>query len=97
MSEQPWTIDSIAHALPHPVTRQRFLSEINLAPVDELQTVVDKWITFVERWESGRERNEQLRDHFTTHGHLPADYEATLVDVTDQVLAEAERIRQGAA
>lgn len=97
MSDTPWTIDSIAHALPHPVTRMKFLGEINLAPVDQLQAVVDKWIAFVERWEAGRDHAERLRDYFTEHGHLPPEYEATLVDVTDRVLADAERIRQGAA
>ena len=97
MSEQSWTIDSIAHALPHPVTRQKFLAEINLAPVDQLQNVVDKWITFVERWAAGRDHAERLRDYFTEHGHLPPEYEATLIDVTDKILEDAERIRRGAA
>ena len=99
MSEQsqPWTIDSIAHALPHAVTRQKFLSEVNLIPVDQIQAVIDKWVSFLDRWEAGRERAEQLREYFTEHGHLPPEYEATLVDVTDKVLADAERIRQGAA
>lgn len=97
MSETPWTIDSIAHALPHPVTRQKFLSEINLAPVDQLQAVIDKWVAFIDRWEASRAHAERLRDYYTEHGHLPPEYEATLIDVTDQVLADAERIRQGAA
>ena len=97
MSETRWTIDTIAHALPHPVTRQKFLTEINLAPVDQLQTVVDKWIAFVERWNAGRDHAEKLRDYFTEHGHLPPEYEATLVDVTEKVLEDAERIRRGAA
>lgn len=97
MSETPWTLDSIAHALPHPVTRQKFLSEINLAPVDQLPSVVDKWVAIIDRWESGRERVDRLRAYFTEHGHLPADYEASLIDVTDRVLQEAERIRRGAA
>ncbi|MEV8548352.1 hypothetical protein AB0L04_00655 [Streptomyces glaucescens] len=97
MREQTWTIDSIAHALPHPVTRQKFLAEVNLAPVDQLPTVVDKWVRFVEQWEAGRDHVERLRDHFKEHGHLPATYEATLVDVTDQILEDAERIRRGAA
>jgi len=93
-----WTIDSIAHALPHPVTRQKFLSEINLAPVDQLPTVIDKWVAFIDRWNAGRDHAERLRDYFTEHGHLPPEYEATLIDVTDRVLEEAERIRsRGAA
>ncbi|MFD8142461.1 hypothetical protein [Streptomyces sp. NPDC059708] len=97
MSETPWSIDSIAHALPHPVTRQKFLTEVNLAPVDQLQAVIDKWVRFVTEWEAGRARNEQLRDYFKVHGHLPADYEATLIDVTDRIQADAERARRGAA
>jgi hypothetical protein len=98
VSETPWTIDSIAHALPHPAVRMRFLSEINLAPVDQLQAVTDKWVGFVERWEADRPRLEALRAYAVEHGgELPPEYEATLVDVTDKVLAEAERIRRGAA
>lgn len=97
MSETPWTIDSIAHALPHPVTRQKFLTEVNLAPVDQLQVVIDKWVRFVTEWEAGRPRVEELRAYFKEHGHLPADYEATLVDVTDRIQADADRARRGAA
>lgn len=97
MSEQTWTIDAIAHALPHPVTRQKFLAEINLAPVDQLQTVVDKWVRFIDQWEAGCDHAEQLRDYFKEHGTLPTAYEATLIDVTDKILEDAERIRRGAA
>lgn len=97
MSNEPWTIDSIAHALPHPVTRQKFLSEINLAPVDRLPDVIAKWVRFVEDWEAGRPRIEQLRDYVTANGHLPPEYEATLVDVTEQIQADAQRSHRGAA
>ena len=75
MSEQPWTIDSIAHALPHPAVRMQFLSEINLAPVDQLQGVIDKWITIVGDWEAGRPRIETLRDYAVAHGgELPPEF-----------------------
>ena len=98
MSETPWTIDTIAHALPHPTVRMRFLTEVNLAPVDQLQTVIDKWIDFVDRWEAGRPRLEALRAYAAEHdGELPPEYEATLVDVTDKVLAEADAIRRRGA
>lgn len=97
MSETPWTIDSIGHAIPHPVTRQKFLTEINLAPVDQLEAVIDKWVRFVTEWEAGRPRLEELRTYYTEHGHLPADYEATLIDVTDRIQTDAERARRGAA
>ncbi|MFK0142631.1 hypothetical protein [Streptomyces murinus] len=97
MSDQSWTIDTIAHALPHPITRQNFLAEINLAPVDQLPTVIGKWVRFAEQWDAGSDHVEQLRDHFREHRQLPADYVATLVDVTEKVLEDAERIRRGAA
>ncbi|GAA3384433.1 hypothetical protein [Streptomyces racemochromogenes] len=97
MSDTPWTIDSIAHALPHPVIRQKFLGEVNLAPVDQLQAVIDKWVRFVTEWEAGRPRIEELRDYFIKHGHLPPEYEATLIDVTDRIQTDAERARRGAA
>lgn len=97
MSEQPWTIDAIAHALPHPATRMQFLTEVNLAPVDQLPDVITKWVQFIQRWEAGRPHAEQLRAHLRDHGQLPADYQAACLDVTDQVLADADRARRGAA
>jgi hypothetical protein len=75
VSETPWTIDSIAHALPHPAVRMRFLSEINLAPVDQLQGVIDKWITVIDDWEAGRPRIEALREYALAHGgELPSEF-----------------------
>lgn len=75
MSEQQWTIDSIAHALPHPVTRQKFLAEINLAPVDELPAVIDKWVTLVERLEASKPALDKILQFAQTHnGELPPQY-----------------------
>ncbi|MEU9576081.1 hypothetical protein [Streptomyces chilikensis] len=97
MSEQPWTIDSIAHALPHPVTRQKFLTETNLTPVDQLPTVLARWVRFIEQWESGREHAEHLRDHFREFGRLPAEYAATVIDMNDQLQEDAQPPHRGAA
>ena len=75
MSEQPWTIDSIAHALPHPVTRQKFLAEINLAPVDELPDVIGKWVSLVERLAASKPALERVLHFAQTHnGELPPQY-----------------------
>ena len=75
MSEQQWTIDSIAHALPHPVTRQKFFAEINLAPVDQLPGVIGKWVSLVERLEGSKSALERVL-HFAQshHGELPPQY-----------------------
>ncbi len=96
MPSEPWTIDSIAHALPHPVTRQKFLAEINLAPVDQLPALLQRWIRVAQEWADAGPRIQALRDHYKQHGTLPADYEAALVDVTDELQKQAGHAR-GAA
>lgn len=75
MSEQTWTIDLIAHALPHPLTRQKFLSEINLAPVEQLPEVVARWVRLVERLDASRPALERVLQFAQTHhGELPHQY-----------------------
>ncbi|MEU1628587.1 hypothetical protein ABZ746_25390 [Streptomyces sp. NPDC020096] len=89
MSSEPWTIDSIAHALPHPVTRQQFLAEINLAPVDDLPNILQRWIRVAEDWTAAGPRLEALREHYQEHGTLPPDYETALVDLTHDIQEQA--------
>jgi hypothetical protein len=97
MSPQTWTIDAIAHALPHPELRQTFMRETHLAPIGELEAVLDRWIRFVEEFEAGRPRIEALRAHVTEHGQLPPEYAATLVEITpDELQVNGHRAR-GAA
>lgn len=81
-SDQTWTIDSIAHALPHPELRQTFMRETHLAPIGQLQTVLDRWIRFVQDFENGRPRVEALREHFNEHGQLPPENEAGAIELT---------------
>ena len=97
MSGQPWTIDAIAHALPHPVTRQKFLTETNLAPVDQLPAILGRWVRFIEQWESGREQSERVREHSAEFGRRPAEFAATVVDMTDQLVEDAQPPHRGAA
>ncbi|MBA2944324.1 hypothetical protein [Streptomyces himalayensis] len=71
---EPWTIARIAEAIPAPATRMRFLSEVNLAPVDDLPAVVAKWQKVAEELAAGYERAVQVRDHIERHGQLPPEY-----------------------
>lgn len=97
MSTQTWTIDGIAHALPHPELRQTFMRETHLAPIGELEAVLDRWVRFVETFEAGRPRIEQLRAHVTEHGHLPPGYEATLIEISHDELRTSNQGTRGAA
>lgn len=75
MSEQTWTIDSIAHALPHPLTRQKFLAAVNLAPVDQLPDVIAEWVRLVERLDASRPALERVIQFAQNHhGELPPQY-----------------------
>ncbi|MEW2578389.1 hypothetical protein [Streptomyces syringium] len=94
---QPWTIDSIAHALPHPELRATFMRETSFTDVRELPAILDRWVTFIEEFEADRDRVEQLRALVTENGHLPPTYEATLIDVTEDELRAAARSGQRGA
>ncbi|GCD47764.1 hypothetical protein [Streptomyces paromomycinus] len=97
MSSQPWTIDSIAHVLPHPELRATFMRDVSFTDVQCLPDILERWVRFIEDFEAGRPRVEKLRSHLRESGHLPADYEANLVDVgTEELRADADRSR-GAA
>lgn len=79
MSEQPWTIDSIAHALPAAETRQTFLREVNLTPIPDLPDVLARWRCFVEHWRDDVvPRMEDLLEYAKAHnGQLPPEYRET--------------------
>ncbi|MFH8410685.1 hypothetical protein ACH4FX_38830 [Streptomyces sp. NPDC018019] len=97
MSSEPWTIDSIAHALPHPELRATFMRDVSFTDVQRLPGTLERWVRFIERFEADRPRIEKLRSHLRGSGHLPADYEASLIDVTaEELRADADRAR-GAA
>ncbi|MGW5733101.1 MULTISPECIES: hypothetical protein [Streptomyces] len=76
MSEQPWTIDAIAHAIPVADTRQTFLRQVNLTPLPELPDVLARWQHFVENWRDNvAPKADALLEYARTHnGELPAEY-----------------------
>lgn len=93
MSE-PWTIERIRDALGNSTLTQRFLSEINESPAHRLLPVFAKWERIAKDTVSSVERGRDLAEHEAT-GQDPAGEWA---DRTDEVLAEAARIRgRGAA
>ncbi|MFJ9037942.1 hypothetical protein ACIRF8_15285 [Streptomyces sp. NPDC102406] len=76
MSEQPWTIDAIAHAIPAAEIRQNFLREANLTPLPELPAALARWQRFVERWrdEVVPQMDEVLAYAKAHDGQLPPEY-----------------------
>ncbi|MEU5683752.1 hypothetical protein DEJ48_37475 [Streptomyces venezuelae] len=94
MSEQPWTIESIRDALGNPLLAQRFPSEINKAPAHELLGVFAKWERIAKDNLAAVERGRELAAYDARGEEPPGEW----IDVTDRVLAEAERARaRGAA
>ncbi|WP_326693236.1 MULTISPECIES: hypothetical protein [unclassified Streptomyces] len=78
MSNQPWTIDTIAHALPHPDQRAAFMRDVSFTSVDQLPARLERWQRFVEQIQAAGTRAEQLREYAEQHdGQLPSDYRET--------------------
>ncbi|GAA1887839.1 hypothetical protein GCM10009837_07060 [Streptomyces durmitorensis] len=79
MSEQPWTIDAIAHAIPVAEVRQTFLRKANLTPLPELPDVLASWQRFVEHWRDDVvPRLDAVLEYAKTHnGQLPDEYRET--------------------
>lgn len=79
MTQQPWTIDSIAHALPAADLRQNFLREVNLTPLPDLPAVLARWQCFAENWRDHTSPAlDALLEYAKTHnGELPAQYRET--------------------
>jgi hypothetical protein len=72
---QPWTIDAIAHALPHPENRQAFWRDVNLTPVDRLPEVIARWQQLAEQWQASRPSLDGLAAYAREHGgELPEGY-----------------------
>lgn len=75
MSGQPHTIDSIAHALPHPEQRATFMRDVSFTPVDQLPARLERWIKFIDDIESGRVKAREVGAYFAEHGRLPDEYQ----------------------
>ncbi|MHC5256740.1 hypothetical protein ACYSUO_02545 [Streptomyces sp. UC4497] len=76
-SDQPWTIDAIAHAIPAADTRQTFLREVNLTPLPDLPDVLARWQRFVEQWRDETvPRLDSILEYARDHGgELSSEYE----------------------
>ncbi|MFI1970637.1 hypothetical protein BLA24_04730 [Streptomyces cinnamoneus] len=97
-TSQPWTIDGIGHALPHPELRATFMREVSFTDVRELPAVLERWVAFIQTFEAERPRLEQLRELVHENGHPPATYTAGLIDVApDELHSAADENRRGAA
>lgn len=97
-TDQPWTIDSIAHALPHPELRATFMREVSFTDVNELPDILGRWVDFIRKFEAERPRLDRLRTLVQDNGRLPTTYTAGLVDVTEgELRAAADQGRRGAA
>jgi hypothetical protein len=94
MSGDAWTIESIRDALGNPTLAQRFLGEINRAPAHQLLGVFAKWERIAKDTLAAVERGRELAEYDARGEELPGEW----IDVTDRLLADAERIRtRGAA
>jgi hypothetical protein len=94
MSDKPWTIESIRDALGNPALAQRFLGEINRAPAHELLHVFARWERIAKDTLAAVERGREIAAAEARGEEPPGEW----TDVTNRVLAEAERIRtRGAA
>ncbi|MZE76783.1 hypothetical protein [Streptomyces xinghaiensis] len=72
---QQWTIDSIAHALPHSELRATFMREASFTDVHRLPDILQRWVDFIERVEAERPRVEELQAYYRDHGQLPPEHE----------------------
>ncbi|MFH8785302.1 hypothetical protein [Streptomyces roseoverticillatus] len=94
MTAKRWTIETICDALGSPPAKQRFLSEINRAPVHEIVTVFAKWQQIAEDISAAVERGRELARVEAETGEVPGEW----IDVTDRIQAEAAAARsRGAA
>lgn len=94
MSARAWTIGSICDALGSPPARQRFLSEINRAPVHEIVTVFAKWQQIASDISAAAGRARELARVEAETGEVPSEW----IDVTERIRSEAAAARaRGAA
>ncbi|WP_435058462.1 hypothetical protein [Streptomyces sp. bgisy060] len=88
MSSGEWTIDGIAHALGVPEQRMRFLRDINLTPLADLPTVLDRWVRHVTALEAAKPGIDALRARVAAGEALPAEMEHS-----EESAAAFERLR----
>lgn len=94
MTAEPWTIERICDALGSPDLSQRFLSQINRAPADKLLQVFADWQQVAEETLAAVERGRQIAEAEVRSEEPPGRW----IDRTDEILAEAAKIRsRGAA
>jgi hypothetical protein len=89
MSEQNWTIETICEVLGSPAAKQRFLSEINRAPVHKIVSVFAKWQQIAADIIAAAERGRELAQAEPETGKIPGEW----IDVTDRILAKAAAAR----
>jgi hypothetical protein len=95
VSGHNWSIDAIVHALPSPAMRQQCLRDVHLAPLDELQGVLDRWQAIAVHWiEVEAPKIEEARAHFNKHGEAPPQYEEETEDSRTAHQAWRARMRQ---
>ncbi|MFK4069732.1 hypothetical protein [Streptomyces sp. NPDC029674] len=101
MSDQPWTIDAIAHAIPAADTRQTFLREVNLTPLPDLPDVLARWQRFVENWrDEVAPRLDDVLQYAQTHGgQLPPEYadDGGTEDFLNELRANTQKRQNSAA
>ncbi|MFH8492203.1 hypothetical protein [Streptomyces longisporoflavus] len=101
MTDQPWTIDAIAHTIPNADTRQNFLRAVNLTPLPDLPNVLARWQRFVEQWRDDVVPDlEAVLEYARTHdGQLPAEYadDGGTGDFLNQLRANVQERQNNAA
>ncbi|GAA1193977.1 hypothetical protein F4556_007366 [Kitasatospora gansuensis] len=90
--DSDWTIDRIAEGLRSPALRNRFLSELNRTPEGSLAAAFARWKAVAQDLEAAADQARTLLADGPSA--LLADES---VDITDQVLTRAERLRTRAA
>ncbi|MFG2432565.1 hypothetical protein [Streptomyces sp. NPDC048590] len=73
MAHEDWTVDRLHVALPHSVSRQQLLQDVNLTPIEDLPAVLGGWASAAEQLQSARPRIEAARTHMKLRGVLPED------------------------
>ncbi|MGW0903095.1 hypothetical protein [Streptomyces sp. NPDC002853] len=101
MSNQPWTIDAIAHAIPVAEVRQTFLRQASLTPLPDLPEVLARWQRFVERWRDDvTPRVDAVLEYAKTHGgEMPPEYadDGGTGDFLNQLRADTAKRQTNAA
>ncbi|OPC80472.1 hypothetical protein B4N89_05475 [Embleya scabrispora] len=70
-STDPWTVDRIAHALPHPEARHEFLRLVNLTPIGDLPGLLARYVQAAEELIAGLPHARALAAQVRTTGLDP--------------------------